>query len=174
MTLSLRVLGAALLLALPACSSSQPAPTSSCPRVAVLSELAELVRFRPGADRDLTDVALEVKFDRFNFGCRYDKQAVSVEVELSLEATRGPAMAQPKTTFDYFAAITNPAGEIVAKETFTAEIEFKGNATRLIIADELVQRIPLIDRNSGPDWGVLLGLQLTDEQREWIRRRRTR
>ncbi|MSP48010.1 MAG: hypothetical protein EXQ95_01660 [Alphaproteobacteria bacterium] len=174
MTLPRRILGAALLMAVAACTSSPSVPPGSCPKVAVLGELGELVRFRPGAGRDLTDIEFQAKFSSFAFGCRYDKEAVSVEVDLELEASRGPAMAAGRTTFQYFAAVTNPAGEIVAKETFNAEVEFKGNTTRLVVADELVQRIPLLDRSTGPSWNVLLGLQLTDEQRDWARRRQTR
>jgi hypothetical protein len=173
-TLSLRVLGTAFLLAVAGCSSSQPAPPAACPKVAVLNELAELVRFRPGPGRDLTDVELQARFSGLSFGCRYDKEAVSVEFEVEIEATRGPAMPAGKAAFQYFAAVTNPAGEIIAKETFDADVEFKGNVTRLILGEELVQRIPMIDRNTGPTWGVLLGFQLTDEQRAWIRRRQSR
>jgi hypothetical protein len=42
------------------------------------------------------------------------------------------------------------------------------------MADELIQRIPMLDRATGPNWNVLLGFQLTDEQRDWIKRRQTR
>src|SRR6185295_7434347 len=118
-TLLLRVLGATLLLATAACSSTK-VPPESCPKVAVLGELAEFVRFRPGQGRDLTDVELEAKFSNLAFGCRYDKQSVSVEIEIEIEAARGPAMSQNKSGFQYFAAVTNPAGEIVAKEAFNA------------------------------------------------------
>ena len=172
MTLLLRILGAALLLTTAACSSK--GSSEPCPRVAVLGELAEFVRFRPGQGRDLTDVELEARFSSLAFGCRYDKQSVSVEIELEIEAARGPAMSQNKSGFQYFAAVTNPAGEIVAKEAFNADVEFKGNITKLVVADELTQRIPIIDRTSAPNWSILLGLQLTDEQRDWIRRRQKR
>ena len=174
MTNPIRAFGAILLLALAACSSTQPAPPGGCPKVAVLGDLAELVRFRPGAGRDLTDVELQAKFSTLAFGCKYDKESVSIEIDIEVEATRGPAMGQSKASFQYFAAVTNPAGEIVAKEPFGATLEFKGNTNRLVVSDELTQRIPLADRTSGPRWTILLGLQLTDEQRDWIRRRQTR
>lgn len=174
MSILIRAVGAILLLTLAACSSTQPPPPGGCPKVVVLGELAELVRFRPGAGRDLTDVELQAKFSTLASGCRYDKQSVETEIDIEVEATRGPALGPGKTSFVYFAAITNPAGEIVAKEPFDAALEFKGNTTRLVVADQLTQRIPLVDRTSGPNWTILLGLQLTDEQREWIRRRQTR
>ena len=174
MRLPIRVLGAALLLAVGACSSTVPPPVGGCPKVAVLSDLVELVRFRPGAGRDLTDVEFNAKFSSFAAGCKYEKNSVTVEIDVEIEAGRGPAMNQGKTAFQYFAAVTNPAGEIVAKEPFNAEVEFKGNTTKLVVADELVQRIPLIDRDSGPNWRVFLGLQLTDEPRDWARRRQAR
>jgi hypothetical protein len=170
-----RPLAIVLLLTAAACSSSTTSSTvvsASCPRVAVLNELSELVRFRPGAGRDLTDVELEAKFSGLSYGCRYDRESVNVQVEVEIETTRGPAMAQAKDGFQYFAAITNPAGDIVAKETFSTEVEFKGNNTRLVFSDELTQRIPLLDRTTGPNWSVLLGLQLTDEQRTWLKGRR--
>ncbi len=173
MTHLLRIIGAALLVVVAACSGA-PAPPTACPKVAVLSDLAELVRFRPGPGRDLTDVELEARFSNFAFGCRYDKESVAVEMDIQIEVTRGPAMTANKTAFEYFAAITNPTGEIVAKESFTAELEFKGNSTRVAVADELAQRIPLLDRANGANWTILLGLQLTDEQRDWVKRQKTR
>jgi hypothetical protein len=170
-----RALATALLLAVAACSSSSQAVRPvNCPKVAVLNELSELVRFRPGPGRDLTDVELQAKFAGLSFGCRYEKTAVSVEFDLEIEAMRGPALAAPKAEFQYFAAVTNPAGEIVSKETFDAEFEFKGNTTRLVLGDELVQRIPLIDITTAPKWSILIGLQLTDEERDWVKRRGAR
>jgi len=173
-TLFFRTFGAALLLAASGCSSSQVAAPDACPRVVVLNELSELVRFRPGRGRDLTDVEIQARFSGLSFGCRYDKEAAQVQVDVEIEAQRGPAMPASKAGFQYFAAVTNPAGQIVAKEIFDAEVEFKGNSTRLILADELVQRIPMLDRGTGPNWRVLLGLQLTDEQRDWVRQRQAR
>jgi hypothetical protein len=174
-TTMIRALATALLLAVAACSpSSQVARPANCPKVAVLNELSELTRFRPGPGRDLTDVELEARFAGLSFGCRYEKTAVSVEFDLEIEARRGPALAAPKAEFQYFAAVTNPAGEIVSKETFDADIEFKGNTTRVVLGDELIQRIPLVDTSTAPNWSILIGLQLTDEQRDWIKRRGAR
>jgi hypothetical protein len=171
---SLRVLGAALLLAVAGCSSSQPAAPEACPRVVVLNDLSELVRFRPGPGRDLTDVEHQARFSGLSFGCRYEKDNARVEFEISIEVQRGPSLPTSKASFQYFAAVTNPAGQIVSKEVFDADVEFKGNQTRLVMADELIQRIPMLDRATGPNWNVLLGFQLTDEQRDWIKRRQTR
>src|SRR5688572_25720437 len=100
----LRPLGVVLLLATSACSaftSTSSTPSAACPRVAVLNELAELVRFRPGPGRDLTDVELEAKFSGLSYGCSYDRQSVNVQVEVEIEMARGPAMAQGKDGFQY-------------------------------------------------------------------------
>lgn len=175
MTRPSRLLAAAALLAVGACSSSQPpSAMTACPRVVVLSDLSTLTRFREGPGRDLTDVQLEAQFSGLGFGCKFDKQGVTIDIDVQLDAARGPALAQPKARFEYFAAVTNPVGEIVAKEPFVAEVEFKGNTTRLVVADELTQRIPLIDRASAPGWSVLLGLQLTEAEAEWVRQRKAR
>ena len=169
-----RLLAVGLFVAVAGCSSSQSTTPDACPRVVVLNELSELVRFRPGQGRDLTDVEIQARFSGLSFGCRYDRDSAQVQVDLEIEAQRGPAMPANKAGFQYFAAVTNPAGQIVAKEIFDAEVEFKGNSSRVILADELIQRIPMLDRSTGPNWSVLLGLQLTDEQRDWIKRRQSR
>lgn len=175
MTRPSHLLAAAALLTVAACSSTPtPSALTACPRVAVLSDLSTLTRFRDGPGRDLTDVQIEAQFSGLAFGCKFDKDSVTIEIDVQIEATRGPALAQPKARFEYFAAVTNPAGEIVAKEPFVAEVEFKGNVARLVVADELAQRIPLIDRASSPGWSVLLGLQLTEAEAEWARQRKAR
>ena len=83
------VLGAILLLAGGACSSTVPPPAGGCPKVAVLGDLAELVRFRAGGGRDLTDVEFSAKFSSFAFGCRYEKDSVTVEIDVEIDAGRG-------------------------------------------------------------------------------------
>jgi hypothetical protein len=172
---SLRPLAVSALLALGACSSTPPQSAQlSCPRVAVLNDLSHLTRFREGPGRDLTDIVLEAQFSGLAFGCKFDKQSVTVEIDVQIEAARGPALPQSKARFEYFAAVTNPTGEIVSKEPFTAEVEFKGNTTRLVVADELAQRIPLLDRASAAGWSVLLGLQLTEAENEWAKQRKAR
>ena len=59
------------------------------------------------------------------------------------------------------------AGEVVAKEIFDADVEFKGNATRVVVADELTQKIPLIDRNTVVAPGQA-GIQIGDVARPTV------
>jgi hypothetical protein len=150
------------LAALAACSRAEL--STDCPRVVVLQDLSRFVQYRDGPGRDLVDVTLEGAIVGLSPACRYDRRGVALEIRVQIEARRGPANAAGKGAFQYFAAITDPDGQILAKQIFDTDVEFRGNVTRVAIDDEIAPQIPLADRKLGAAYAVLLGFQLTEEQ----------
>src|SRR3546814_3741876 len=107
-----------LVVALAACNRAPAGPPPPCPEILVPRETASATQFGEGAGRDLTDVVLEAKMDRFSGFCETDIDSddrtgeVEVELYLFLEAVRGPANTSRQGAVSYYVAIVDPAENI--------------------------------------------------------------
>jgi hypothetical protein len=154
-------------LALAACGSKEKPDDPSCPRVAVLKDLSRLIEFREGTGRDMSDRRYEMVFAGLSSTCVYDKAGVTVNITVQIQAVQGLAGKEPKIKSEYFAALLNPAGDIVEKQPFSAEVEFT-NQSRALLSEDLTQRIPLKDRTQGAGYSVLFGFQLSEAQLDYV------
>ncbi len=149
-------------------SSEPPRP---CPPVSVLKDAAELIRYRPGPGRDLIDVVDQAKVARVERKCDYDGNRLVVELKLDLAVERGPAAAAATVELPYFIAVIDARQRILAKEVFISRITFPADRRRLGVREETEQIIPLAESQSGADFEILVGFQLTEQQLEESRRR---
>ncbi|NBC34458.1 MAG: hypothetical protein GVY13_17420 [Alphaproteobacteria bacterium] len=154
----------------PPAPAERPAPQpTGCPRVSILSDAAQMVVFRPGPGRDLTDVALRGVIAGFDGGCEYFDGYVQVAMRLSLAAEQGPAATGDTAGFDYFIAIADPEGRVLSKEVFDTEVRFPPGGDQGGTVETLDYRIPLEEPAAGRFYRVLVGFQLTPAQLEYNR-----
>lgn len=160
----LAVLIAAGLLA--GCSSKRP-NLPPCPRVGILGDAQKATQFRDGPGRDLTDVTFETQLLDYNGECKYeDKQsAVVVTFVLQVAATLGPAATVPEAQVPYFVAIVDKQQNVLSRERFVARVPFREGRRRVVVAEELEQRIPLAGRRTS-DIEILIGLEMSRDQLE--------
>ncbi len=118
----------------------------------------------------------EVKLGKQRGACIYNQEDKSVAVQVSLifNSSLGPRSKiykgdKPNFAYPYFIAVTSPNGEIVAKEVFAASISYKEDQKSLSHKETLRQIIPLEKLGEGPDYTILAGFQLTEEQLEYNR-----
>jgi hypothetical protein len=162
-------------LAAAACGGGEtydPLQATGCPRVAIVADAAEVVEFRPGPGRDLTDVVARGVMGELGGACEYDSEAgtVTVEVQLPIVGERGPAATGDDAAFRYFVAVADPARTILAKEVFDTSVAFEEGQTRAGTVEELEQVIPIPSGAAGAGYQVLIGFQLTPEQLDFNRR----
>lgn len=168
------------MFTLAACSLvEESAVPPACPNIVIVKDTAESTTFRPGPGRDLTDVVLDARIDRFDGECETDLESdrsgqVSVDLQLFFEATRGPANDAREGKIRYYVAIGDKTGKILAKKVFDTEFEFEGNRNRIGVAEELTQEIPLKSGDLGEDFDIFVGFQLNPEQLDYNRNKRTR
>lgn len=159
-------LGLGLVVA--GCGITEQAAAPACPNVQALAAASNVTKFRDGPGRDLTDVVLEAEIVDFTGSCSTDDDGrVDVELVLNIEGRRGPAVRDGDTTVDYFVAVTN-GGEIVFESSvFSSELTFKGNTARVQTADEIVLDLVPQPGFAGSNYDVLIGFQLSDEERAY-------
>ena len=149
-----------------------------CPEISVLEEASNLTRFVDGPGRDLIDVLVEQKVSDAAGTCEYEIDddtetgTLSVEMMVAFELNRGPANRDRKTDVDYFVAVTDNQRNILNKQSFKGTVEFPGNRNRLIWTDEPVYlNIPLKAKQTGRNFKIFIGLDLTDDQLQFNRQK---
>ena len=163
----------AAALATAACGVLDPGPPSPpCPDVAVLAAGERLVLFKSGPGRDLTDVVVEARVSDLTSVCGYDDGRVEVETSFDIVSTRGPTAETGDAAVPFFAAVMDPDGRVIAKETFESRAEFPTGRRKVAVRETVTQRIPLSRPDRGQHYQVLIGFQLTPEQLEYNEARR--
>ena len=147
--------------------------------IIIVKDTSELTTFRPGPGRDLTDVVLDARIDRFEGECVTDLEKgrsvkVNVDLQLIFEAIRGPANETREGNFSYYVAIADRSGTILTKKVFNTEFEFEGNRNRVGGVEELTQEIPLRAGELGEDFDIFIGFQLDSQQLDYNRAKQIR
>jgi len=140
-----------------------------CPALATVSDAAKLTRFA-GAGRDLTDVRFEAEIIEFVGACVQGGESVDVATRVRIAASRGPADEERRADFRYFVAVVTRDKRIVGRNVFDSSIEFSGNKTRAAVIEELEQEIPLAEGETGGNYVIYVGFELTPEEVEFNRR----
>jgi hypothetical protein len=156
------------------CAAPQQAVApESCPQILVVGDTSQVTKFQTGAGRDPTDVALQARIADFAGSCSLDarRNRVTVDLSLRIQATRGPANRDRRGGYDYFVAIADKGDAILAKKVFPGEIAFAADATRVDAVEELAQTIPLGGGETGADYRIYVGFQLTADELAYNRRR---
>ena len=165
-----------LPLAVAACGMFERSAPPVCPRIGILSDAATLVKFRPGQGRDLTDVEHEAEILSVDRTCELRDRgaAVDVTVTIQMAAARGPAAPEQTTiALPYFVAVVERATQrIVAREAIAGQVELPPGRRRAGVGEEIIERIPLSAGRSPADYEILVGLELSEEQLQYNRRRR--
>lgn len=141
-----------------------------CPAASILGNAERVAQFKQGSGRDLIDVMFQAEIGKLNMSCRYLKGRVVTDISFELIAERGPAARSRTGEFDYFVAISDAKGRVLAKENFHSKIAFPENRRSAGILEEIEQSIPLRKDEDGGGYEILVGFQLTEEQMKFNRR----
>lgn len=159
------------------CTSNTSTAAPMCPEILIPADTAKLTRFKPGPGRDIIDVLHEEQVTGFAHRCTYDTDKtgageVAVEVAPAFESHLGPTNGTRVAEFQYFVAIADKDKNIRDKARFPVSITFPANMSRVRWQREepILMRIPLQPGESGTDYKVFLGLQLTPEELDHQRR----
>lgn len=167
------VAGCAFVLA--ACSSDvvvQP----PCPEILIPIDGSKLTRFKPGPGRDIIDVIHEEQVSGFAHGCEYNTDEagageITVEIIPSFEAKKGPANPNNQSTFEFFVALTDQEKNVLEKKRLNAIIDFPSNMSRVLWQREepITLTIPLKAGQTGEDFRIFIGLQMSRDELEYER-----
>lgn len=160
------------LLAVPllAACASEP-ETRPCPKAVVLTDAARQVKFN-GQGRDLTDVLFEASVQTGRLTCEYDDNVLDVDLDVQVVAVRGPANNDRLANLSYFVAVARTDETVLARQSFDIAIPFPGNRTRVAGIEQIGQVITLAAGETGGDYRIYVGLDLTREELDYNRANR--
>ncbi|MEM1398848.1 MAG: hypothetical protein AAGF58_03155 [Pseudomonadota bacterium] len=139
-----------------------------CPQTAIVSGAESVTLFGNTGSTDLSDMVLRGTFLEFAGECAYRDEAVTVDLALVVAAERGPALADGSPVeLSYFVAVLNPEQEILNKVVFLADFNFEDRRTRVASREDLTQTILLPNARSGRLYSILIGFQLTEDQKRY-------
>ena len=150
-----------------------------CPKYRVIAEAANLVKFRPGAGHDLTDVNFDGKIVDARLGCSsfVDKKTLKgtqeVELVLIIQARRGPANRNRKAKFPYIVRIVDSSdySKILWAEDFTVSVNFPGNKTTVLFRTEPIDlTLEISERWTNLNYTLFMGFKLTRDELKFNRR----
>ena len=138
-----------------------------CPLSAVLSDAVTVTKLRPGspaaASPDPANVAFTAEMSKAELKCEYNmsRNTLSVDLSFAVRASRGTAAAATDPPLDFFVAVVDIDGNVLAKKVYQNQPDLtrnpNGQWTQLIKNFAV-----LIDIDKRPyDYEILTGFQLT-------------
>lgn len=141
----------------------------NCPQVQIIGELSSLSDFADLTQQKDYNLISRVQVQEGASNCIYSAGNVRVDVKLIFESVLGPRGQElsgiaPTFQYPFFVAVADKDNNILAKEVFTATVNYTGDALRQTYFENLRQIIPIQDRYEGPQHKILVGFQLNDQQ----------
>ncbi len=165
------VVCAALVAA--ACSVISPPDPGPCPKASIVADAARMTQFRPGPGQDLIDIQFDAEISRLDSSCAYNRAGDTITAVTSVRiiAARGPASNTTAGTMNFFVAVADSGQRVLARERFSSDFTLQRSQRRAGIVEEIEELIPLAPGQSGANFEILIGFELTNDQLEYNRRR---
>lgn len=142
-----------------------------CPSTAILDGPGELVRFAPGTGGGPGDVLFRTKMKSISGLCEVDEKGVDMELQVAMEAARGPANAKGEAQFAYFVAILDYDKTVLTRTKFPMIAKFQRQETKLDFTEGVTVTIPMKEGAAPKDYIVYLGFEMTPEELAYNRKR---
>ncbi len=173
--------GAAILaapLALAACGGDSPRDllaraTAPCPQIGIISDAADLTRFREGAQADLTALVVNASLSGFQAKCDYTSKHDGLQVSVTPNFTveRGPASTGSSVDVPYMVAVVGANDQVISRATYTMRVSFPPNVAKVSSQGEEVAITLTGGVAEAAKRRVLLGFVLSPQELAANRRR---
>lgn len=160
---------------LSACTSSEQVELEQalpCPSVGILGDTEYLTLFS-GDGTDVTDIVLRAEIERVVNRCEYDIDDGIIYVDLAFRGTAeiGPAATSREITVPIFIALTELDSRVLRKDVIPMTLTFEGNQRQTSFIHTIEEsKVPYVARIDGSAYEILVGFQLTVEQKEYNNR----
>lgn len=142
----------------------------TCPGALIAPGLDAYTVFRPGGGNSAADIQFGVKLVSVKATCKPEKGGLLVDTVLTFRAARNGEEVN-QGDFSYFVAVADAQQNILSKQTFTLRVQFDRRQKDLRLVDDIIERLPLRNLANGNNYGVVVGMQLSQEQLDLTRQR---
>lgn len=140
-----------------------------CPRAFALYDAARLVEFR-GDKQRFSNVGFTGEITNVRSLCRYyNTEPIEADLEITFDLGRGPMATQNTATYEYFVAVTRRNIDVINKEVFPLQVTFPAGQDRIRVTEKIDSIIipRATETTSGLNFEIIIGFQLTSEQRKF-------
>ncbi|HEU0118216.1 MAG TPA: hypothetical protein VFR09_06235 [Alphaproteobacteria bacterium] len=144
-----------------------------CPQVAIIRDIDQVQDY--GTEKpDPSELVGQSKMLKVNGDCGYQDNGIDIKFDLDFISVKGPRLGGLRATFPYFVAVVDPQQNILNKERMTLQVGYSSDSKVQTQTESLHIFIPLskADRAAGPNYQVLMGFQLTQEQLDAVIQKR--
>jgi hypothetical protein len=143
-----------------------------CPTAFVAPDLDVYRVFRPGGGTTVADIQFGVRVMTVKATCKQASDGITVDTAITFIAARNdPALQQ--SDFTYFVAVADGKRNILTKRTFSLRVVFEGRQKEMRMGDTIVEHLPLRKVSAGGAYGIVVGLQLSQQELEFNRKQGT-
>lgn len=160
-----------LALAAAGCSSEKVGKLT-CPVAFIAPNLDSYTVLRQGATSaaNSDNIAFGVRLTDVKSSCRHEASGVRVTTVLSFIVARNdPDLRQ--SDFTYFVAVADGQENILAKQNFALRVNFAPRQKEMRVVEEITEHLPVKDVGVVGSYGVIVGLQISQEQLDLNRKR---
>lgn len=143
--------------------------SGSCPQVQAVNDLKTLSEYADTNNMTEQNLISTVEIGDIQSACSYDEHSVTVDLQMRFDGRIGPqsrmaAGDRPSFSYPFFVAVTSSNGTILAKEIFSASMDYPPGENSKSYTEKLRQIIPIERKDRGAYYKVLVGFQLTPDQ----------
>ncbi|MFN3701415.1 MAG: hypothetical protein ACK4VI_07835 [Alphaproteobacteria bacterium] len=141
---------------------------SPCPEVQIVDELSSISEFSPPSAAFAENLISRADLYHAESFCTFQDKLAVVDLKLVFDASLGPQgrAGGNKNFFSYpfFIAVTDQNNVVLAKEVFSASMNFETGQATHRYHENLRQLVPIRSREQARRFKILLGFQLSPEQ----------
>jgi len=146
-------------------------PHLICPQVAIVRELGTADDYGT-ENADPAQLVAAAHMKNVAGTCSYQDEGIDIAFKLAFTAAKGPRLGGDKAEFPFFIAVLDPDQGILNKNQMSVDFKFKDSEKTAEQEQELHVFIPLPkdQKQTGPNYRVLAGFQLSQAQLNEVRR----
>lgn len=142
---------------------------SPCPQVEIIDDLSSLSDFTNPAKPAPEDMISRIDLSSAESTCKLAAASAVVDLKVVFNGKLGPKARQkpgdkPFFSYPFFIAVTAPSGKILAKEIFSASLNYGAQESTHAYFENLRQIIPIAGKEHAKNYKILVGFQLSPDQ----------
>lgn len=144
-------------------------PAGECPPMKIAPQTDHMSEFSDMQNPTPQNEISHIRIARSAAQCTPEGEFLNMRIDLSFEGGLGPDARRlendrPFFAYPYFVAVTDPAGNELAKELFAASVTYEKGADEIELVETIRQKLPYDENGQLPPYEVHIGFQLTQEQ----------
>lgn len=149
--------------------STEDLITDNCPPVEIVEDLSSFNDFSDFNKPTEENLVSRLYMTDAQRECSFSETSMTVDLQVDFEGRLGFKAFEKDSresfiSYPFFVAVLSPKEEILAKEVFSASVNFERNQSVQQHLETMRQIIPLDDPEDGQDYKILVGFQLGRDQ----------